>query len=404
MILSERHIIKRNNKCFKEIDEICFNSKNLYNTGLYRVRQHFFENKKYLNNVELINTLTKEKQDDYIKLPAQTAQQTLRMVDKNFKSFFGSLKVKKLGAYKKPINIPKYLKKDGRFITVYTKQTVSRKTLEDKGLLKPFKSNIFIKTNVEYNDLKQVRFVPKNGYYVIEILYEVKTKVKLKDNKKYLSIDLGLNNLATCSTNKRGVKNFIVNGKPLKSINQFYNKTKAKYNSKYEKNKQNKNSKRLKSLSLKRTNKINDYFHKSSRYIINHLVFNNINTLIVGYNKGWKQEINIGKKNNQKFVDIPFYKFIKMLEYKAELEGINVIIHEESYTSKCSFIDCEDIKKHETYKGKRIKRGLFKSSEGLICNADINGSYNIMKKVVGKTIHRTVNSIAVCSTPVIKTF
>ena len=403
MILSERHIIKNSHKYFKEIDEICFNSKNLYNTGLYRVRQHYFETKKYLNNFELINSLTVEKQDDYIKLPAKVSQQTLMMVDRNFKSFFNSLKVKKLVKYKKPISIPKYLKKDGRFITTYTKQAISKKYIKN-SLINPSKTNIFIKTKVEYKDLKQVRFVPKNGYYVVEILYEAKTKDKLKDDKKYLSIDLGLNNLATCSTNVKNKKNFIVNGKPLKSINQFYNKTKAEYNSKYEKNKQNKNSNRLKSLSLKRTNKINDYFHKSSRYIINHLVSNNINTIIIGYNKGWKQEINIGKKNNQKFVDIPFYRFIQMLEYKAELEGINVIIHEESYTSKCSFIDCEDIKKHETYKGKRIKRGLFKSEKGIEYNADINGSYNIMKKVVGKTVHRTVNSIAVCSAPVIKTF
>ena len=271
-------------------------------------------------------------------------------------------------------------------------------------MINPSKTNIFIKTKVEHKDLKQVRFIPRNGYYVVEILYEFKEKSKLKDNKKYLSIDLGLNNLATCSTNVKNKNNFIVNGKPLKSINQFYNKTKAEYNSKYEKNKQSKNSKRLKALNLKRTNKINDYFHKSSRYIINHLVSNNINTIIIGYNKGWKQEINIGRKNNQKFVDVPFYRFIQMLEYKAELEGINVIIHEESYTSKCSFIDCEDIKKHETYKGKRIKRGLFKSEKGIEYNADINGSYNIMKKVVGKTVHRTVNPTAVCSTPVIKTF
>ena len=404
MILSERHIIKRNHKYFKEIDEIYFNSKNLYNTGLYRVRQYYFETKKYLNNFELINSLTSEKQDDYIKLPAKVSQQTLMMVDKNFKSFFSSLKVKKLRAYKKSISIPKYLNKDGRYLTVYTKPAISKRQLNKNSLINPSKSNIFIRTNVEYKDLKQVRFVPRNGYYVVEILYEVKEKIKLKDNKKYLSIDLGLNNLATCSSNVKNKKNFIINGKPLKSINQFYNKTKAKYNSKYEKNKQNKNSNRLKSLSLKRANKINDYFHKSSRYIINHLVFNNINTLIVGYNKGWKQEINIGKKNNQKFVDIPFERFIKMLEYKAELEGINVIVHEESYTSKCSFLDKEDVKKHETYKGKRIKRGLFKSSEGLICNADINGSYNIMKKVVGNSIHKMVDPIAVCSAPVIKTF
>lgn len=404
MILSERHIIKNNHKYFKEIDEICFNSKNLYNTGLYRVRQHYFETKKYLNNYELINTLTKEKQDDYIKLPAKVSQQTLMMVDKNFKSFFNTLKAKKNNQYKKSVNIPKYLKKTGRYLTVYTKQAISKTKLLKNGLINPSKTNIFIKTKVEYKDLKQVRFIPRNGYYVVEILYEFKEKSKLKDNKKYLSIDLGLNNLATCSTNVKNKKNFIVNGKPLKSINQFYNKTKANYDSKYEKNKQSKNSKRLKSLSLKRTNKINDYFHKSSRYIINHLVSTGINTLIVGYNKGWKQEINIGKKNNQKFVDIPFYNFIKMLEYKAELEGINVIIHEESYTSKCSFIDCEDIKKHEAYKGKRIKRGLFKSENGMEYNADINGSYNIMKKVVGKTVHKMVDPIAVCSAPVIKTF
>ena len=299
MILCEKHIIKKNNKYFKEIDEICFNSKNLYNTGLYRVRQYYFENKKYLNNFELINTLTKEKQDDYIKLPAKVSQQTLMMVDRNFKSFFNTLKAKKNNQYKKPISIPKYLKKDGRYLTVYTKQAISKKYIKN-GLINPSKSNIFIKTKIEYKNLKQVRFVPKNGYYVVEILYEVKTKSKLKDNKKYLSIDLGLNNLATCSSNKKDVKNFIINGKPLKSINQFYNKVKAKYNSKYEKNKQSKNSSRLKSLSLKRTNKINDYFHKSSRYIINHLVSNNINTIIIGHNKGWKQEINIGRKNNQK--------------------------------------------------------------------------------------------------------
>ena len=212
--------------------------------------------------------------------------------------------------------------------------------------------------------------------------------VPLKENNnRYASIDLGVNNLATVSFNCN--KPIIINGRPLKSINQYYNKKKSQLT--------NLKTRRAKTLNRKRRNKINDYLHKSSRYLTNHLVSNSINTLIIGKNDGWKQEVNIGKRNNQNFVFLPFEKFISMLTYKCALEGINVVEVNESHTSKCSFLDNEEVCHHEVYLGKRVKRGLFKSSKGKLINADLNGSLNIMKKVVGEFQY----PIEVCSTPVI---
>ena len=189
------------------------------------------------------------------------------------------------------------------------------------------------------------------------------------------------------------VKPFSINGKPLKSINQYYDKEKARLQAHLKCNK--KTSKRINSITNIRNNKVKDYLHKSSREIVNFLVSNNISTLIIGYNEEWKQNINLGRTNNQSFVNIPFYTFINQLDYKCKLEGINVILTEESYTSKCSFLDNESIEKHESYLGKRIKRGLFKSAEGKLINADLNGSLNILKKVVGEFEY----PIEVCSTP-----
>lgn len=189
------------------------------------------------------------------------------------------------------------------------------------------------------------------------------------------------------------VKPFSINGRPLKSINQYYNKEKARLQAHLKGNK--KTSKRIYSITNKRNNKVKDYLHKSSRKIVNFLVSNNISTLIIGYNEEWKQNINLGRANNQAFVNIPFYTFIKQLEYKCKLEGISVILTEESYTSKCSFLDGESIEKHNNYLGKRIKRGLFRSAEGKLINADLNGSLNILRKVVGDFSY----PIEVCSTP-----
>jgi putative transposase len=383
MILVEKHII-RSGKYFTQLMEFTRLSKNLYNSGLYATRQHYFEHKKFLNYVNLNNVFVKQKQQDYYKLPAKVSQQTLKMVEQNFKSFFGSLKSEKT----KKVKIPKYLDKNSSFLTIWTNQAVS---LKKKGYLKLSGTDVYIKTDI--NHINQVRVVPRNNQLVVEILYEVREKELKRDNGKYSSIDLGINNLATLSGNT--TKPFIINGKPLKSINQYYNKKKSEIQGKLEAINKTKKSKKLNKLTNKRNNKINDYLHKSSKIIINHLVSKDISTLVVGYNQHWKQEINIGKKNNQNFVSIPYLKLLNMLEYKCKREGINFVKNEESYTSKCSFIDGEEIKKHTKYLGKRIKRGLFESQSGKLINADLNGSLNILKKVVGEFQY----PIEVCSTP-----
>lgn len=383
MILVEKHII-RSGKYFNQLMEVTRLSKNLYNSGLYAVRQHYFEYKKFLNYVNLNNMFVEQKQQDYYKLPAKVSQQTLKMVEQNFKSFFGLLKSEKT----KKVKIPKYLDKNSSFLTIWTNQAVS---LKKKGYLKLSGTDVYIKTDIDH--INQVRVVPRNNELVVEILYEVRENDLKKDNGKYSSIDLGINNLMTLSGNT--TKPIIINGKPLKSINQYYNKKKSEIQGKLETINKTKKSKKLNKLTNKRNNKINDYLHKSSKIIINHLVSKDICTLIVGYNQYWKQEINIGKKNNQNFVSIPYLKLLNMLEYKCKKEGINFVKNEESYTSKCSFIDGEEIKKHTKYLGKRIKRGLFESASGKLINADLNGSLNILKKVVGEFQY----PIEVCSTP-----
>ena len=391
MTLVEQHIIKKSDSRFEELDNLLFLSKNLYNAGLYITRQYYFEHKKFLNYQSLASIMVKEDNIDYRRLPAKVSQQTLKLIEQNFKSFFKHLKVKKKDEV---IKIPNYLKKDtGRFVVTYTSQAISNKAIKS-GILKLSKVESTFKT--EKTDIQQVRIISKNNHIVVEVIYNVKNVEPLADNERYASIDLGLNNLGTVTSNV--IKPFIINGKPLKSINQFYNKRVSNLKSKLKDGK--KTSRRIKSLTDKRNNKIKDYLHKASTLLVNQLVSNDLNTLIIGNNKSWKQDINIGKRNNQNFVQIPHSTFIKMLEYKCKLRGINVLITEESYTSKCSFLDNEDIKKQKEYKGSRIKRGLFKSSKGILINADVNGSLNILKKVVGNFKY---NPIEVCSTPLVLT-
>ena len=381
MKLVEQHIIKSNNVLYKDLDNLCFLSKNLYNQALYRIRQQFFEDKSFKNYYEVNKELHDENQVDYRALPANSSQETLKLVNQNYSSFFKSLQ-----KHIKGVKIPRYLDKTkGRQIVVYNHMTLPSNLLE-KGIIKLPKSNIQFKT--KQKNIRQVRIVPKNNYIVIEVIYEATIKELLKDNKRYMSIDLGIDNLASCSSNV--TKSFIINGKPVKSINQYYNKKKAVLQSEL-KLKQNKNtSKHLQNLTLKRNNKIKDYFHKASRYIVNQLVNQSINTLIIGKNDGWKQETNIGNVNNQNFTSIPHQMFINQLKYKCQLEGINVIEQEESYTSKVSFFDNDFIpvygQNDELFKssGKRIKRGLYKVSSGLVLNADINGSLNIMRKYLNE--------------------
>jgi IS605 OrfB family transposase len=309
------------------------------------------------------------------------------MLDKNWKGFFASIKSynKDNSKFKGKPRIPKYLDKEkGRYITTYEKGAISYKELRN-GIVKLSGTDIRIETKVK--NINQCRIVPRNNQYVIEIIYTVNDTEPKKDNGRYCSIDLGVNNLATVGSNV--IKPYLINGRPLKSINQYYNKKLATLKS------EKRSKKKIHSLCSKRNNKVKDYLHKSSRYIVNHLVSNNINTLIVGYNKGWKQDINIGKVNNQNFVNIPFSNFIKMLQYKCEMAGINVLLTKENYTSKCSFLDLETLNKQKKYMGRRIHRGLFRSATNKLINADLNASLNILRKVVGEFQY----PIEVCSAP-----
>ncbi len=407
MKLVEKHIINTNSEFYIECDRVCFLSKNLYNYANYIVRQEFIKSSKdkelgivehanYINYYSINKTFISEKQIDYISLPRKVSNQTLMLLDKNWKSFFSSIK-----EYKKNKNkfigrpkLPKYLNKNDKFITIYELGSISSKEIKN-NIVKLSGTSIKIKTR--QTNIKQCRIIPRGNHFVIEIIYEKEEKKLLNNNGRYCSIDLGLNNLATVGSNV--IKPIIINGRPLKSINQFYNKKKSYYQSKLT---NKKTSKKINKLTNKRNRKIEDYLHKSSRYIINHLVSNDINTLVIGNNKGWKQEINIGSKNNQNFVSIPHNKFISMLRYKCQLEGIIFILNEESYTSKCSFLDGESIEKHEIYCGKRINRGLFKSADGFLINADLNGSLNILVKAVPDIYFKGIEVIAV--SPKVVTF
>lgn len=382
MILCEKHLIKRGCEEFKEIDELSLKSKNLYNTSLYEVRQHYFKEKKYLTGYSLIKKFTKEKKEEYLSLPRKVSQQVILDVDKNFRGFFGALKSPKMKG--KKIRIPKYKEKDGRGKLTYTSQAISKKYLKN-GFVNPSGTKLMIKT--QRDDIREVSIIPRGDSFCVNILYYVEEPKILDDNGNYASIDIGVNNLATVAFNK--TRSFIINGRPLKSINQFFNKKRAKLQNK------TKNKKKIQKLCRKRNNKIKDYLHKASHYLVNQLVSKNVSKIIIGHNKGWKQDINIGKRNNQNFVSIPFNDFISMVKYKAKLKAIETIETEESYTSKCSFLDNESVEKHENYLGKRIKRGLFKSSSGKLINADLNASLNILKKVVGNFCY----PIEVCSTP-----
>ena len=344
---------------------------------MFLIKQDYVNNKSYdtLNN--LYNVIKNE--ECYKLLPPKVAQQTLRNVSSIWKSYFALIKSKK----QSHVGEPKFLNKtNGRFVTTFTNQAISKKVYDKAHKIKLSQCNIEFYTKVnEFSKINCVRIIPRMDSYTIEVIYEIDDVERLKSNRTYFSVDLGVNNLAAVTCNKRGYTPFVINGKPLKSINQYYNKKLSHYKSKLAQNNK-KSSHRLKRLTNKRTNKINDYLHKASNLIVNKMCSEDVRCLIIGKNDNWKQRSNIGSANNQNFVNIPHSRFISMLTYKCEKVGISVRLVDEAYTSKCSFLDGESIEKHTEYIGKRIKRGLFRASDGRLINADINGSYNIMKKAV----------------------
>ena len=374
--LTQQIIINNRHRYFSMLDQLCLKSKNLYNYLLYQIRQHYKETNKYLSYYDLNKTLSVEDQIDYRSLPyTQCAQQVLMQIDKQYKSFYGAIKSVKMKG--KKVRLPHYKDKEkGRNIVTYTNQCF--KVKNNILTLKIDKYNkIELKTDKE--NVQQVRIIPKGNHIIIEIIYNKEYELK-ENNNRFGSIDLGLNNLATLTSNT--CQSMIYDGRKLKSINHFYNKRRGQLQSKLIRNKHT--SKRIQRLTNRRNNKIKDYMHKISCSIVEYMKANNLNTLFVGKNNGWKDSINIGKTNNQNFVSVPYNMLIQMLDYKCKLAGINMVIVNEAYTSKCSFIDNEKICKHEIYKGKRINRGMFRTANGLYINADINGSFNIMRLGIEK--------------------
>ncbi|NET40737.1 transposase [Okeania sp. SIO2B3] len=399
MKLVERHIIQTNHRFYDEIDRLCLLSKNLYNYANYLVRQSFIFENNCRHYYDLQKTLST--QSDYQAMPAKVSQQILMILDRNWKSFLAANEVYKQNPSKfnaRP-RLPRYKNKiTGRNIVVYTTQAISNRQLK-QGIINPSKTGIYLKTLVPTSQIKQVRLVPRINHYVIEVIYEKCEKQYELEKNRCASIDIGLNNLATLTFNQAGIKPLLINGRPLKSINQYYNKVKSCLQSQLQ---ENSSSKRLKKLCNKREFKINDYLHKASRLIIDTLINQKIGRLIIGHNEEWKQKINLGKRNNQNFVSVPYNKLIEMLSYKAKMVGIDVIITEESYTSASSFIDNDLIpvykegeKNHVTFSGKRIKRGLYRTASKRLINADVNGSLNIMKKAVPNAFDYGIEGVVV---------
>ena len=376
----ERHIIVDSDA----LNELTFKAKNLYNVANYDIRQTFIFTGLMPSEYDLTTFFANINQPDYRALPAQTSQQVIKLLFKNWTSYFAAIREwkKNPSKFQGMPKIPNYKKKNGHFVAIFTNQQVKIK----EGFIHfPKAVNISpMKTSV--SKPKQVRIIPQATCFVVEVVYEKEVQKVETLPDSFVSIDLGLNNLAT-SFNNVGLAPFIVNGKPLKSINTWFNKNKAKLQSQLPKGIFS--TRRINHLTHKRHQKINDYIHKTSRFIVDYCVENKIGTIIIGNNEGWKNRINIGKRNNQNFVQIPHTQLIRSIEYKAEEFGIGVKITEESYTSKTDNLVLEPLKKHGSNQskkpslGKRVKRGLFQSSNGRLINADCNGAIGIARKVVG---------------------
>lgn len=366
---------------------LCKVSNNLYNQALYLFRQTLKNENKWLWYADMDklmkNTPNLEGEINYRLLKAQVSQQILKVLDKNIKAYCKAIKDFKTNPakYKAMPQLPSFRKRSGLFNLYYPNQSAIIKNgkirlAKDLEILIPQ----WDKYKERIQNFQQVRILPSGKKLKVEIVYRYEIKDANLDKTRYASIDLGIDNLATMVTDNGS---FLYSGKFLKSYNRNFNRQLARLQSIKDRQGIKKATKRMQGLYEKRDKYFEDAFHKYSRMIVNHLIENRIGNLVVGYNTGWKQSVNIGNRNNQKFVQIPFARLASYLKYKCGMAGIRFVENEESYTSKCDAIAKEEIGKHESYLGKRVKRGLFRSSTGRYINADVNGAVNILRKVVG---------------------
>ncbi len=391
MQLVEQHCIRKSDPRYSVIDEAAFKSKNVYNAALYEMRQAFIHHGVYLSYEEMDTRM--QSHEAYKALPAKVAQQVLRQLADAWKAFREAK-----AAYEEDPSkftgrpkLPKYKHKtEGRNVLIYTMQAVSRgKRSLQRGIIKPSMLPIEVKTQQDPKQIDQVRIVPRNGHYVVEVIYRKKPVQAQVDPSFCVAIDLGVTNLAAITANREGFIPRLVNGRTLKAMNQWYNKRMKELTLCLPKADRERVTRQMEQLTTTRNRQVNHYLHAASKGIIDFLVKEGVGTIIVGKNPLWKQEAGMGRRNNQNFVAIPHARFIDMLTYKAELVGIQVEIQEESYTSKASFLDLDplptykpDDEEQHSFSGKRIGRRnrLYRTKDGRVICADVNGSYNILRK------------------------
>ena len=375
---------------YKTLRTLCRLSKNLFNEALYSVRQYYFSERKYLryeNNYHVCKG-----SENYQALGTEIAQQTLKVVDRCFKSFFALINKAKSGSYQfSMINLPHYLKKDGWFSLIiprikikdgYFSLPMSRDFKKEHGELR-----FNIPPNIADKEIQQVRIHPRDNarFFEIEYIYEQPEIKADVDTDKFLGVDLGLDNLAACVTSEGA--SFIIDGKQIKSYNRLYNKENARLQSIKDKQEIKGFTARQYSNLRKRNARINHAMSVAAKRIITYCIDNRIGNIVVGYNPDWKREIHIGAQNNQNFVQIPHGQLREKLAYLCELYGINYVEQEESYTSKASFFDNDELPTYNAdtpqkyqFSGTRITRGQYRTLTGYIFNADINGALNILRK------------------------
>lgn len=431
---------------FDKMDEYAFECKNLYNSTLYQYRQNFFNGKKLLSSFDMINHLKSHQ----TKVPVKVKQQTIKQVYESFKSSVGKIKDKKT-------KLPRYLNKEtGRANIILTNQAIlKKKFFKEKKIAFSYQNttfefniaNLINKLELEFENIQQVRVVYHlKRYQVILVVKKEPKSTPMPYNNSIAAIDLGLNNIMSVVFQNQRI---LFDGKQLKKINHRFNKNLAKLQSqrdlllnrldkvnkeldnkmivslfyyelnsdvlfneeKYKKlihkrnyieNEINNLKTKIAKLYERRNNRIKYCLHKLSRDLIELMASNGISKIVIGYNKGWKQDINLGKRNNQNFVQIPFKTLVDYITYKANDFNIEIIMQEESYTSKCSFLDDEEICKHDAYAGKRVKRGLFRSKNGHEIHADINAAYNIARKAGFNFAQAKFTSFSPCSWAVVR--
>ena len=398
---AERHVITKYDKNYNNIKELCHRCKNLYNYCNYILRHSLFKGEGLPREYNLMGLLARENQDDYRALPAQTAQQIIKLLYKNWKAYFQSLKSyqKDKSKFSGCPKIPKYKPRGekGHYVAFFTNQQAK---LKNGKIVFPKQTNLLpIKTKA--SSIEQVRIVPASACFIVEVVYEKEIIPAETIDGSVASIDLGINNFVTFLDNQ-GYQPFIINGKGAKAYNQYYHKEKARLQSELKQEKYS--SKNIQLLGLRRANFMQNFLHQSSSIVIKALKERKISTLVIGLNEDWKQKTNIGKANNQNFVSLPHKQLIDQLVYKCEEVGIEVILTEEAYTSKIDHFVEEEMKHHDKYSGKRIHRGLFRSSTGILINADLNGALGIMRKVFPEkalALAKLIGDSGVAFTPII---